>query len=180
MAPDAANYTCGFHHGHQQRLALRLLPLSYQRAYAATSTPRQAGYITTYISVHPLPDMGAHTAEIAADQGSTPLALARLLDQNPGNRSGSYNNSIPNLQAKLNATFLLLHRFCYRWLAGRNFFLQLVRTPTHSNSVLQQLVETIMVIRVPREQTVTAGQPTYSVNTAGLAEMRQAIGFGPQ
>ena len=28
MAPDAATYTYGFHHGHQQRLALRLLPLS--------------------------------------------------------------------------------------------------------------------------------------------------------
>ena len=76
MAPDTANYTYGFHHGHQQRLALRLLPLTYQRSYAASSTPRQAGCITTYISVHPLPDMRAHTAEIAADQGSTPLALA--------------------------------------------------------------------------------------------------------
>ena len=34
MAPDTANYTYGFHHGHQQRLALRLLPLTYQRSYA--------------------------------------------------------------------------------------------------------------------------------------------------
>ena len=110
--------------------------LSYQRSYAASSTPRQAGYITTYISVHPIPDMGAHTAEITADQGSTPLALTRMIDQIPGNRLGSYNNSISNVQAKLNVTFLLLHCFCYRWLASRNFFLQLARTPVNYNSGL--------------------------------------------
>ena len=101
-----------------------------------------------------------YTADITADQGSTPLALARMLDQIPGNRSGSYNNSIPNLQAKLNATFLLLHCFCYRWLAGRRFFTQLVCTPVNYNSGLRQLVETIMVVRVPRERIVTAGRPT--------------------
>ena len=138
------------------------------------------GYITNYISVHPIPDMGPFTAEITADQGSTPLAIARMLDQIPGNRAGAYNNSIPNLQAKLNATFLLLHRFCYRWLAGRRFFLQLTRTQVNYNSGPRLLVETILVVRVPRERTVTAGRPTYSVNAAGLAEMRRAIGFGPQ
>ena len=53
-------------------------------------------------------------------------------------------------------------------------------TPVNYNSGLRQLVETIMVVRVPRERTVTAGRPTYSVNATGLAEMRRAIGFGPQ
>jgi hypothetical protein len=74
MAPEAATYTYGFHHGHQQRLAFRLIPLTYQRSYAS-STTRQAGYLTTYISVHPIPDMGAHTAEITANQCSTPWPL---------------------------------------------------------------------------------------------------------
>jgi hypothetical protein len=71
MAPDAATFTYGFHHGHLQRLALRLLPLTYQRSYAA-STSRQTGYITTYISDHPNPDMSIYMAKIATDQGSTP------------------------------------------------------------------------------------------------------------
>ena len=179
MTSDAATYTYGFHHGYQQRLAFRIIPLTYQRSYASNNT-RQAGYLTTYISVHPIPDMGAHTAEIAADQGSTPLALARMIDQIPGNRSGSYNSSIPNIQAKLNATFLLLHRFSHRWFPGRDFFLQLTRTPANYDSSPTPLVETILIIRVPRERTVSAGRPTYTINAAGLAEMRRAIGFGPQ
>ena len=140
MTSDAATYTYGFHHGYQQRLAFRIIPLTYQRSYASNNT-RQAGYLTTYISVHPIPDMGAHTAEIAADQGSTPLALARMIDQIPGNRSGSYNHSIPNIQAKLNATFLLLHRFSHRWFPGRDFFLQLTRTPANYDSSLYHLLK---------------------------------------
>ena len=64
--------------------------------------------------MHPVPDMGPYTAEIAEAQGSDPLAFARVLSQVPGNRTGQMNALIPQIQAKLNANFLLLYRFIAR------------------------------------------------------------------
>ena len=52
MGPDAAHYTYGFHHGQRSRLALRIIPISYVRTYAATGS-RQSGTITSYVSIHP-------------------------------------------------------------------------------------------------------------------------------
>jgi hypothetical protein len=117
MGSDAAHYTYGFHHGPRSRLALRIIPISYVREYAATGT-RRDGTITSYVSIHPIPDMGHHTAEIVEVQGSGPLAITRVMSQIPSNRSGRMNIVIPYIQAKLNTTLLLLHRFLHRWLGG--------------------------------------------------------------
>ena len=94
MGSDAAHYTYGFHHGQRSRLALRIIPISYVRAYAATGS-KQTDTITSYVSIHPIPDMGPHTAEIVEVQGSDPLAITRVMSQIPNNRSGKMNIIIP-------------------------------------------------------------------------------------
>ena len=182
MAPDATQYTYGFHHGHRTRLALRLIPISYERDYAA-SRSRQIGSITSYVSVHPIPDMGPHTAEIVEVQGADSLAIARVMSQIPNNRSGLMNVIIPLVQAKLNATFLLLHRFLRRWLNGRPVFLILNRVPVNyglSNRRRTTDTETIIKIQVRRERITSFGCSTYSTNVAALAELRRTIGFTNQ
>ena len=125
--------------------------------------------------------MGLITEDLITDQGSTPLAMARVLDQIPGNRSGTFNNAIPNVQAKLNATFILLHRFCHRWLGGREFLLQLARTPSlYRPTQRRPHTETVIIIKMPRERTTSHGRISYSTNAAGFAEMRRALGFSTQ
>ena len=75
--------------------------------------------------------MGQHIEEIVEVQGSDPLAITRVMSQIPNNRSGKMNVVMPYVQAKLNAALLLLHRFLYRWLGGRQVFLTLNRVPVN-------------------------------------------------
>ena len=96
MSSEAATFTYGFYHGKRQRLALRIVPITYKRPYASICS-RQSGYLTFYVSIYPIPDMGMITEDLTTEQGSTPLAMARVLDQIPGNRSGTFNNAIPNV-----------------------------------------------------------------------------------
>ena len=182
MGPDAAQYTYGFHHGQRSRLALRIIPISYVRAYAASGS-RQSGTITSYVSIHPIPDMGHHTAEIVEVQGSDPLAITRVMSQIPNNRSGKMNIVIPYVQAKLNATFLLLHRFLYRWLGGRAVFLMLNRVPVNygiSNRRLNTDSEVVIRIQVRRERISAFGRSSYNTNVAAMTELRRLIGFTNQ
>jgi hypothetical protein len=182
MGSDAAHYTYGFHHGQRSRLALRIIPISYVRANAATGS-RQNGIITSYVSIHPIPDMGPHTAEIVEVQGSDPLAITRVMSQIPNNRSGKMNIIIPYIQAKLNATLLLLHRFLYRWLGGRQVFLMLNRVPVNygiNNRRLNTDAETVIKIQVRRERISSFGRSSYNTNVANMAELRRLIGFTNQ
>ena len=180
MGPEAATFTYGFYHGTRQRLALRIIPITYKRPYA-TSSSRQSGYLTSYVSIHPIPDLGIITEDLTTEQGATPLAMARVMDQIPGNRSGTFNNAIHNVQAKLNATFILLHRFCCRMMGGRDFFLQLARIPAlYKPTQRRPHSETIIHIKLPRERTLSQGRTTYSTNAAGFAEMRRILGFSTQ
>ena len=52
MGPEAATFTYGFYHGNRQWLALRIIPNTYKRPYA-TSSSRQSGYLTSYVLIHP-------------------------------------------------------------------------------------------------------------------------------
>ena len=38
MGLEAATFTFGFYHGNQQRLALRIIPITYRRPYASSSS----------------------------------------------------------------------------------------------------------------------------------------------
>ena len=73
--------------------------------------------------------MGQHTAKIVEVQGSDPLAITGVMSQIPASRSGKMNVINPYVQAKLNATFFLLHCFLYRWLNSRQVFITLNRVP---------------------------------------------------
>ena len=109
--------------------------------------------------------MGPHTPEIGEVQGSDSLALTRVISQVPGNRSGHMNAIIPQLQAKLNALFLLLHRFLFRWLSGRPVFLLVSQVPVnYGNSTRRRL-------------TSSFGRSSYSTIAANVAELRRLIGF---
>ena len=163
-------------------MALRIIPIFYVRDYAATGS-RQYGNSTSYVSIHPIPDMGPHTAEIVEVQGSDPLAVTRVMSQIPGNRSGRMNNAIPYIQAKLNTTLLLLHRFLHRWLGGRHVFLTLNRVPVNygiSPKRLHTDTEVVIKIQVRRERISSFGRSSYNTNVAHLAELRRLIGFTTQ
>jgi hypothetical protein len=97
MAPEAATFAYGFYHGNQQRLALRLIPITCRRPYASSAS-RQAGHLTSYVSVHPIPVMGAFTADVVADKGSTALTLARMLDQVPGTDRAPITTASPTFK----------------------------------------------------------------------------------
>ena len=93
--------------------------------------------------------MGPHTAKIVEVQGSDPLAITRVMSQIPNNRSGKINVVIPYVQVKLNATLLLLHRFLYRWLGGRQVFLTLNRVPVnHGLSTRRLNTDSEVVIKI--------------------------------
>jgi hypothetical protein len=127
--------------------------------------------------------MGHHTAEIVEVQGSDPLAITRVMSQIPNNRSGKMNIVIPYVQAKLNATFLLLHRFLYRWLGGRAVFLMLNRVPVNygiSNRRLNTDSEVVIRIQVRRERISAFGRSSYNTNVAAMTELRRLIGFTNQ
>ena len=179
MAPEAAQYRHGFHHGLRSRLALRIIPVSYERSYAARHT-RQSGHITTYVTMHP--DIGQYIAKIAETQGSDPLAFARVFSQVPGNRTGQMNALILQIQAKLNANFLRLYRFIARWLQEKHVFLLLSRVPVNygTNRRVTHDAETIIRFQVRRERTTTYGRSSYSTDAAHFAELRRLIGFTAQ
>ena len=93
------------------------------------------------------------------------------------------NIVIPYVQAKLNATFLLLHRFLYRWLGGRAVFLTLNRVPVNygiSNRRLNTDSEVVIRIQARRERITAFGRSSYNTNVAALAELRRLIGFTNQ
>jgi hypothetical protein len=76
------------------------------------------------------------------------------MTQIPNNRSGLMNVIFPLVQAKLNATFLFLHCFLFRWLNGRLVFLTFNRVPVNygiSNWRLNTDTEAIIKIQVRRE-----------------------------
>jgi hypothetical protein len=91
----------------------------------------------------------AHTAEIVEVQGSDSLAFARVMPRILSNRSGQMNVIIPYLQAKLNTTFLLLHRFLFRWLNGRPVFLTTNRVPVNYGISNRRLnIDTELIITI--------------------------------
>jgi hypothetical protein len=105
------------------------------------------------------------------------------MTQIPNNRTGRMNVLIPLIQAKLNATFLLLHRFLLRWLNGRPVFLTLNRVPVNygiSNQRLNTDSEAIIKIQVRRERISSFGRSSYNTNVAALADLRRTIGFTNQ
>ena len=113
-------------------------------------------------------------------QGSDPLAITRVMSQIPNNRSGKMNVVIPYVQAQLNATLLLLHRFLYRWLGGRQVFLTLNRVPVSygvSTRRLNTVSKVVIKIQVRRERISSFGHSSYNTNVAAMAELRQLIGF---
>jgi hypothetical protein len=102
------------------------------------------------------------------------------MTQIPNNWSGLMNAIIPLVQAKLNATFLLLHRFLFRWLNGRPVFLTINKAPVNygiSNQRLNTDTEMIIKIQVRRERISSFGRSSYNTNVATLAELRRNIGF---
>ena len=93
------------------------------------------------------------------------------------------NIVIPYVQAKLNATLLLLHRFLYRWLGDRAVFLMLNRVPVNygiSSRRLNTDAEAVIKIQVRRERTSSFGRSSYNTNVANMAELRRLIGFTNQ
>ena len=83
----------------------------------------------------------------------------------------------------MNATFLLLHRFLFRWLNGRPVFLTVNRVPVnygHSTRRLNTDSEVVIKILVRRERISSYGRSSYSTNVANLAELRRLIGFTNQ
>jgi hypothetical protein len=127
--------------------------------------------------------MGPYTAEIVEVQGSDPLAITRVVSQIPSNRSGKMNAVIPYIQAKLNATYLLLHRFLLRWLHGRPVFITVNRVPVNYERLNQRLntdLEVVLKILVRRERIFSYERSSYNTNVANLAELRCLIGFTNQ
>ena len=93
------------------------------------------------------------------------------------------NIVIPYVQAKLNATLLLLHRFLYHWLGGRAVFLTLNRVPVNygiSNRRLNTDSEVVIRIQVRRERISSFGRSSYNTNVAAMTELRRLIGFTNQ
>ena len=105
------------------------------------------------------------------------------MSQIPNNRSGKMNVVIPYVQAKLNATLLLLHRFLYRWLGGRQVFLTLNRVPVNYGLSTRRLntdSEVVIKIQVRRERIFSFGRSSYNTNVASMAELRRLIGLTNQ
>jgi hypothetical protein len=123
--------------------------------------------------------MGQHTAELVETQGSDPLAFARVLSQVPGNRTGQMNALIPQIQAKLNAAFVLFDRFLARWLQGRQVFIILSRVPDNYGLIrrVNHDAETIIRIQVRRDRITTYRRSSYSTDAANFAELRRILGF---
>jgi hypothetical protein len=93
------------------------------------------------------------------------------------------NAIISQLQAKLNALFLLLHRFLFRWLSGRPVFLLVSQVPVnYGNSARHRLTDakTIIRIQVKHDRITSFGRSSYSTIAANVAELRRLIGFTTQ
>ena len=84
------------------------------------------------------------------------------------------NAAISYIQVKLNATYLLLHRFLFRWLLGRPVFLTVNRVPVnygHSTRRLNTDSEMVIKILVRWERVSSYGRSSHNTNVANLAEL---------
>ena len=97
------------------------------------------------------------------------------MSQIPNNRFGKMNVVIRYVQAKLNATLLLLHRFLCRWLGDRQVFLTLFRVPVNYGLCTRRLStdsKVVIKIQVRRERISSFGRSSYNTNVTNMVELR--------
>ena len=77
------NYSFGHHHGPIKRLAVRIFPCGFNRPETMHWNPVWTNSLVTYLSVHPVPDMGPHTADYISHAGSDLVGFIRFTEQTP-------------------------------------------------------------------------------------------------
>jgi hypothetical protein len=142
--------------------------------------PVWANSLVTYLSIHPVPNMGPHTADYVSHAGSDLAGFIRFTEQIPADPTGRLDEITPLIQALLNSQFLALHRYLTQRLAGIDFFLTISRvsanyTPGQSHALQ---TETIMRINIQRTRVMNPdGTHTFLTDSAHLAQAQYALGF---
>ena len=142
--------------------------------------PTWANSLVIYLSIHPVPNMGPHTADYVSHAGSDLAGFIRFTEQIPADPTGRLDEITPLIQALLNSQFLALHRYLTQRLAGIDFFLTISRVSTNytpgQSHALQ--TETIMKINIQRTRVLNPdGTHTFLTDSAHLAQAQYALEF---
>ena len=137
-------------------------------------------HLITYVSAHPVPDMGPFTAEYVSNAGSDLVGIIRCTEQIPADPTGRMDDITPYVQGLINSQFLTLHRYLCQQLGGIPFFLTVNRVHVNytpgTNHALQQ--ETIIRINIQRTRVSQLdGSITYLTDPAHMAQALYAMGF---
>jgi hypothetical protein len=174
------NYTFGHHHRPINRLAVRIFPCGFHRPKTMNWNPVWPNYLVTYLSIHPVSNMGPHTADYVAHAGSDLVGFIRFTEQIAADPTGRLDVITPFLQALLNSQFLAIHRYLSQRLAGIDFFPTISRvsanyTPGNSHSLQ---TETIIHISIQRTRVTNFdGSHIFLTDSAHLAQAQYALGF---
>jgi hypothetical protein len=75
------NYSFGHHYSPIHRLAVHIFPCGFNRPEMMHLNPVWQNFLVTYLSIHPVPNMGPHTAAYVSQAGSDLVGFIRFTEQ---------------------------------------------------------------------------------------------------
>ena len=91
------HHNCSFrhHHGPINRLAVRIFPCGFNRPETMHWSPVWPSSLVIYLSIHPVPNMGPHTADYVSHAGSDLVGFIRFTEQIAADPTGRLDDISP-------------------------------------------------------------------------------------